>query len=690
MASQITVPLSYTGTRRVLTMPAGYSSQITCELWGAGGGGGGNDSHAGGNGSGGGYVKSVIYANAGDTIEVCVGGAGGPGWSATASAGAGTAGASKIYPVSFSGGYGGNAGYSGSSGGGGGGGGATVVSINGTIVAVAGGGAGGGGGGNHSNGGHAADRQTHTVGSYLGGYAAGGGGPAIGFGNLYTNTWGAIYYGIGIVPFLRNMGTFNGGSPTGDIIFIGSGVTQQQLTKFGIQTSAASIQRVSAGQTVWWSCSYTADHNVDIGYWIWDANDYPNPNNINYLYRVTHGEGGRQSASPSSAFSIPGWFGSNHILVMGVGDRWSSGSTGMQSTTLYATVQTNEVLNSGTNGVYNGMNGASHGGDGGVAGGGGGGWIAGNGGGTAYGDDGANGGIPGYSLANNNVGRGWGVTPTIVGAWSSPAGYGGYNTQWGGSGYAVLTFTDIDEFCAVKANNEWHPVINGYTKVDGIWRRISNAYTKVDGVWRQLKTTVPLPLNFISYGDGFGVSPRGATGYSGTGGIPQPSRSGGKIICTKLYELGLLDKDIFEADQLFGKQLIEKDPLTYYGYKEWAEIVVDWMNGNRSEVVFWKKDKTVRKEYVQKWAIKWAQDIATPWANQMAYELGVSDKSSTAGKVLMKVGLPLSKMVGYISKKNLVKKDSCNAIKYTALISLFVLFKGLISICNLIDGDKDD
>lgn len=48
---------------------------------------------------------------------------------------------------SFSGGYGGMAGYGGSSGGGGGSGGATVVFKNGTVVAVAGGGGGGGGGG---------------------------------------------------------------------------------------------------------------------------------------------------------------------------------------------------------------------------------------------------------------------------------------------------------------------------------------------------------------------------------------------------------------------------------------------------------------------------------------------------------------------------------------------------------------
>jgi len=57
---------------------------------------------------------------------------------------------------------------------------------------------------------------------------------------------------------------------------------------------------------------------------------------------------------------------------------------------------------------------------------------------------------------------------------------------------------------------------------------------------------------------------------------PPPSGGGGgggggcKIICTKLYELGLLEEDIFAADQQFGELLREKYPNTYYGYLAWA------------------------------------------------------------------------------------------------------------------------
>ena len=38
-----------------------------------------------------------------------------------------------------------------------------------------------------------------------------------------------------------------------------------------------------------------------------------------------------------------------------------------------------------------------------------------------------------------------------------------------------------------------------------------------------------------------------------------------KIICTKLFDLGLMKKNIFEADQSFGERLIETTPDLYNG-----------------------------------------------------------------------------------------------------------------------------
>jgi len=689
MTTVVTVPISYTGTRRVITVPFGYSNNVTCELWGGGGGGGGHDSHAGGNGSAGGYSKTNITVNAGDTLEVCIGGAGGPGASAARGYGGGAAGASRINLAgygSFSGGYGGHAGSAnGTSGSGGGGGGATVVSVNGQVRAVAGGGAGGGGGGNHSNGQHASNWQYTSSSSYIYGVPAGGGGPAIGFGYMST-AWGNIHFNIGILPFIRNFKTYNDGYPTQDLIFVGETVTQAQLTAFGIQTPLWAIPKIRAGMTVSWSSNYVVDHNIDIGYWIWDANGQPTQNGINYLYRNTHGEGGRQSGSVGSAFGVPGWFGSNHILVMGLGDRIPSGPTGLQTTTLYATVPNLEypTNNLSSGGPFNGANGANHYGDGGGAGAGGGGWNGGNGGSTAGGDDGAGPGIVGYDLGNIEVQRGGGIYPHTTGQWSYPAGTGGGATGWGASGYAVLTFTKLDELGAVKVADQWRSILNAYTKVNGVWRKITAGYDKVDGNWRRLLTTLPGNIVFSSINDNFGAAPRGQTGYSGSGGYNTGGGGGGKIICTKLYQIGLMEESIYAADQEFGKILLEKSPDIYHGYKAWAQIVVDWMDGNGPNILPWMSEEN-RRFTIQNWSTKWAYSIATPWSQEMAFKMGKRETGSITGKVLMCVGTPICKAVGMWQRIVGKSDKKVNALQAACMLPVFAIFNVIAKVGKVLE-----
>lgn len=115
---------------------------------------------------------------------------------------------------------------------------------------------------------------------------------------------------------------------------------------------------------------------------------------------------------------------------------------------------------------------------------------------------------------------------------------------------------------------------------------------------------------------------------------------GVKIICTKLYQLGLLGKDVYEADQEFGKYLIESDPEVYEGYVAWAETVVDWMEGRVPHIPFLDRDRA------QAWAIGSAMTIATPWAEHLAYKMGVLEADNRAGKFLMTVGRPISKAIG--------------------------------------------
>jgi len=151
----------YSGLLNTLTIPAGATS-VDMYLWGGAGGGGGADAGGpGGVGAAGHYVSKTSYSltsNAGDTLELAVGGGGAGGGSGGGAPG-GNNGKSK---TAFSGGNGGNAGPQPYSGAGGGAGGATTVFIDGTAVAIAGGGGSGGGSGRSGNGGAGINSNSAT------------------------------------------------------------------------------------------------------------------------------------------------------------------------------------------------------------------------------------------------------------------------------------------------------------------------------------------------------------------------------------------------------------------------------------------------------------------------------------------------------------------------------------------------
>lgn len=111
---------------------------------------------------------------------------------------------------------------------------------------------------------------------------------------------------------------------------------------------------------------------------------------------------------------------------------------------------------------------------------------------------------------------------------------------------------------------------------------------------------------------------------------------GGKIICTKLYHLGKMPQEIFEADQAFGEILVRMQPQTYAGYVVWAKHVVRWMS---------------REDFIGKAVVEITNAIATPWSVAMAEEMGVNVKSSWFGRFLMKRGLQFCSFVGGMTKK---------------------------------------
>ena len=157
-----------------------------------------------------------------------------------------------------------------------------------------------------------------------------------------------------------------------------------------------------------------------------------------------------------------------------------------------------------------------------------------------------------------------------------------------------------------------------------------------------------------------------------------------KIICTKLFDLGLMKKNIFEADQTFGEKLIETHPDIYNGYRAWAEIVVDWMDGKGPKVMPWMSDEEFSVA-VKKWSITWAYDIATPWAEEMAYMMGEKQTGSITGKLLFAFGAPICKVVGVWQRWFGPSKKEPGFIKGATLVAIFVMFKLVVEFGRFIE-----
>jgi hypothetical protein len=161
-----------------------------------------------------------------------------------------------------------------------------------------------------------------------------------------------------------------------------------------------------------------------------------------------------------------------------------------------------------------------------------------------------------------------------------------------------------------------------------------------------------------------------------------------KIICTKLYEIGMLPKDVFEADQAFGDLLKVKHADVYNGYIAWAQIVVDWMNGKGPNMLPWLPESR-KNEILKQWAIAWANDIAIPWADYMAYKMGLKQTINKTGFLLMLVGIPISKAVGVWQRIFGKRNKPAGFGKGLMLISIFILLKAIVEIGKLF-GQKTE
>ena len=325
-----------------------------------------------------------------------------------------------------------------------------------------------------------------------------------------------------------------------------------------------------------------------------------------------------------------------------------------------------------------GENGADHSGDGAGAGAGGGGADGGRSGNGPGGDDGATGGYAGSNLVpgGGSQNNGSGTAPyTGSGYYQSDIAVGGTSGTAGGNGLAILTF-NISVESKVKVSNAWKTISAMKFKKSGVWKDITAAYVKINGVWKAIFNS---GLNFTStvagFGDGTGNPSSGTPGSGGTGG---GGGGGCSIICTKLHELGYLSDEIYQADEMFGHWLRQTDPNAYYGYLKWARVVVDWMSNEGPQCMFWIKDRAERNAQQKAMAVRWARRIATPWAEHMAYKMGVLKEDNRAGRYIMTIGIAVSRLIGkFVKHTNQPTKNVAIGYAMWAMFGLLYVIAGV-------------
>lgn len=118
-------------------------------------------------------------------------------------------------------------------------------------------------------------------------------------------------------------------------------------------------------------------------------------------------------------------------------------------------------------------------------------------------------------------------------------------------------------------------------------------------------------------------------------GAPAPKK--GTIICTEMYNQGLMPENIFLADRRFGYHMYKTNKNILQGYWQWANPIVEWMKQNPTGTqVFY-------------------YTIVKHWSEHMAYKMGTLKKDNLYGNLIHKVGVSFSKLVYYMNKSKVNK-----------------------------------
>lgn len=160
-----------------------------------------------------------------------------------------------------------------------------------------------------------------------------------------------------------------------------------------------------------------------------------------------------------------------------------------------------------------------------------------------------------------------------------------------------------------------------------------------------------------------------------------------KIVCAKLFDLGMMSHNVWAADQAYGHMLRKTDKSVYRGYIRWARIVTAWMEGKGPDFMVWIKNKDQRQKAQQKAMIDMANKIGQPWSQHMAYLMGAVDRDNFMGRILMNIGRPICRVVDMIPRVSKSKRKHGLPTVYTIWFFLFFSYY-VSSIITKLNGFK--
>ena len=156
-----------------------------------------------------------------------------------------------------------------------------------------------------------------------------------------------------------------------------------------------------------------------------------------------------------------------------------------------------------------------------------------------------------------------------------------------------------------------------------------------------------------------------------------------KIVCAKLFDLGMMSHNVWAADQAYGQMLRKTDKSVYRGYIRWARIVTAWMEGKGPDFMVWIKDKKQRQKAQQKAMIDMAYKIGNPWSQHMAYLMGAVERDNAMGRILMNIGRPICRVVDMLPRVAKSQRKHGLPTVYTVWFFLYLSYYSAVSIIKI-------